>query len=219
MENAHTSAKAALAACCADAQKANEALADAKAKADKIRESVRKWRASWKRYQNRFVVAVERVHAFEKRRRLLAAILRAVRLPVPGEVALAFAAQQRDAAMKCTQHHQAMHDEAKAEVTRTRRLVDASQAKIECARQAVERIQQQALDARERHRVELLTPEQREAEKQERWLRAEQSRTIKDKGKNRGKGSGADLVRAKPAPVRAHAPQTPLAAGLRPRYK
>ncbi|MGQ5271976.1 MobA/MobL family protein [Xanthomonas arboricola] len=220
LENAHTDAKAALAACCADAQKANEALAEAKAKADKIGENVRKWRASWIRSQNRFVVAVERVQVFEKRRRLLATILRAVHLPVPGGTALAHATRQRDAAMKCTRDHEAMYDEAQAAVKRKCRLVEASRAKIECARQAVERVQQQALETQERHRLELLTPEQREAEKQERWLLAEQSRAIKDKDKNRGKRSGADLVRAKPAPVRAQAraPQTPLADGLRPRY-
>lgn len=171
--------------------------------------------ASWKRRQRRVVDALEHVQAFEKRFPMLSAILRAVGLPLPGEGLLASATEERNAAMRSTQRYQVVHDEAKREAARRAKLVSAAQANIESARHAVAFIEKQALEMKERHRFESLSPEQRDAKRKERGLQ-QAALAAEVQAIRVGGGSRADLVRAKPSSVRPRAPQTPLAKGLQP---
>lgn len=215
LKQVHDAAISDLALCLAEARKAGAEEVESSGREAKAKVKVMQWRRSWKRRQSRVVEGLERVRAFDARFPLLATILRIVGRRLPGDADLVSATEQRDAAMRRTQRYQAVHDEAKREAARSAKLVSAAQASVESARHAVALIERQALQMKERHRFESLTPEQRDAERRERGL--QEAALAAEMNVRRGdQTSKAVLVRAKPPSVRARAPQTPLARGLQP---
>lgn len=186
----------------ADLATANEALAESEQKRQKVRTAAQQHRASWKRRHGRFVSAFSQVQEFEKNRPVIAWALRKLGVALPGEAARDAAEKQRNEAMAKTEKYDQRGQFAEQEIRQKTNLVATATASVDQARHALATVQTDYLAMKERHRVELLTPEQRQAEAVARAQREAEAERAREAARTR--------LAARPGP-----PPNPMAPGGR----